>query len=254
MAYDISEELDIIETETVGETVRDAIVNAFRKVETSGLGVMLTTEEWEDLSTEEKNNGTLYFVSDMNIIEADDYYFSGGLSDDKILIDHNILAEIATLIKEAFNISGNISASEMPSLLSMIIRGKSYTGCTVLKPIQRYKGRIYLHNSNGRTVLAAESSVNNMIDVYQVEADTWYLIGVGPVQGNRFTTTFFTSNPIADGDNVVQGTYIYSYGSNPPLWQSKSYKPSSDGYILVYYDNVGDENAETFLLVLDDIE
>lgn len=252
MAYDISEELDIIENETIGETVRDAIVSAFRKVETSGLGVMLTTEEWDDLTDEEKNNGTMYFVSDMNVIDAKDYYFSGGSSNDRILVDHDILSEIALLIKNALNITGNISASEMPGLLNMIIGGRSYTGCTILKPIQRYKGQIYLHSSNGSTV-RANSNVNNMIDVFRVEADTWYLIGVGPVQGNRFTTTFFTSNPIANGDSIAQGTFIYSFGNNPPLWTSKGYKPSSDGYILVYYDNVGNETAGTFLLVLDDI-
>lgn len=252
MAYDISEELDIIENETIGETVRDAIVRAFRKVETSGLGVMLTTEEWDDLTDEEKNNGTMYFVSDMNVIDAKDYYFSGGLSDDKILVDHDILSEIASLIKNALNITGNISASEMPGLLNMIIGGRSYTGCTILKPIQRYKGPIYLHTSNGRTVLDSGYS-DYMIDVYAVTADTWYLIGLGPVQGTRFRTAFFTTNPIANGDTVAQGTFIYAHGNNPPLWTNTAYKPSADGYILVYYDSTGNETAGTFLLVLDDI-
>ena len=92
MSYDISEELNIIKTVQRGEDVRDAIVSAFRKINggSSSIGVMLTEAEWSELTEEEKNNGIAYFISDMNIIEGDDYYFSDSESDDKVLMRSKI--------------------------------------------------------------------------------------------------------------------------------------------------------------------
>lgn len=77
-----TEYIDIIRNEEDGELVRNAIVDAFNEIETGEssssnpkIVLMDSYDEFMALSEEERNNGDMYFVSDVEIIYGDDLFF-----------------------------------------------------------------------------------------------------------------------------------------------------------------------------------
>lgn len=69
--------IDIIRNEEDGELTREAIINAFAELQGDVNPIVLldTYEEFLALDEETKNNGTIYMISDIDIIDGDDLYF-----------------------------------------------------------------------------------------------------------------------------------------------------------------------------------
>lgn len=248
MAVDISEELNTIETVLRGEDVRDAIVSAFRKVNTTGIGVMLTTEEWDELTEDEKNNGTMYFVSDMNIVDGDNYYFSDYVSNDKLLISHELLRDIVVKLKNLLSLTESVSLSDLSTLLDTILEG-GYIGTGPTGRIRRITGRLYI--ANGTTY---NENATHIVDVYPAKEETLYMIMIGETPGTRFRVGFFTTDPTYPTEVTgVTGVNIKSDNTAPKAWTNLTYRAPSDGYILVYADNIGNTDVTTYVIPIEKV-
>ena len=250
MAYDISTEIDTIENTLRGEDFRDAVVSAFRKIgNITGDCVMLTTAEWEALSNAEKTNGTLYFVSDMDIIDEGDTYgfMTGVTSDAKLLVSFDIGNSIVSKVKSILGISGNASLSNVPSFLDMIVNPK-LDG--FIEKEKRYQGMSYVSTTGVWTYQSA-TGTSYVIDVYKVEEDTPYVILLGPTVSNRFRVAFFSGDEDpTERTSSKSGTLVYEPYSSSVIkpWLGCGYTPSSDGYLLINVSSSGITTPTPYVL------
>ena len=82
-------------------------------------------------------------------------------------------------------------------------------------------------------------------DVYNVKAGYKYLLTLGEQVGSRFKV-MFTSTDVSKASADVTGTTITDI-SNPAIYESVEYTPSSNGYIVVTKDSNGNSGIRTYL-------
>lgn len=92
---------------------------------------------------------------------------------------------------------------------------------------------------------------NCFSDVYEVEADTIYLISLGATVGTRFRVMFCTTDPTTTAENIT-GTQIVIL-NNPAPYTYRIYTPSEDGYFIIQKDNAGASNLKTYVFGLHDL-
>ena len=88
-------------------------------------------------------------------------------------------------------------------------------------------------------------------DVYELEANSTYIISLGSTVGTRFRVMFCTTDPTTASANI--GGTIITYTNNPAPYSYKIYKPSEDGYLIIQKDNVGVANLRTYVFCLTDL-
>lgn len=74
----LDEYIDIIRNEDDGETIRTAIINALNELQgesTTPIVLLDSYDEFLTLDDETKNNGTIYMISDIVVIDGNDLYF-----------------------------------------------------------------------------------------------------------------------------------------------------------------------------------
>jgi hypothetical protein len=74
----LDEYIDIIRNEDDGEIIRTAIINALNELQgesTTPIVLLDSYDEFLLLDDETKNNGTIYMISDIVVIDGDDLYF-----------------------------------------------------------------------------------------------------------------------------------------------------------------------------------
>ena len=82
-----------------------------------------------------------------------------------------------------------------------------------------------------------ENPTRTYIDIYEVKANHYYFLFVGPVTGSRFRA-MFTTTDIRGRTSNVTGNGIINV-NNPVPYRSVTYQAPSDGYVLFAKDNVG---------------
>ena len=82
-------------------------------------------------------------------------------------------------------------------------------------------------------------------DVYAVDANTPYLITLGPTVGSRFRVMFSTED-ISLAEQDVTGSSVVNI-SNPAAYTLRTYTPEADGYIIVTKDNAGQSGIHTYM-------
>lgn len=237
MAYDISTELNTIANNERGEDVRDAIVSAFRKMTTNVTGaIKLTEAEWEELSEDERNNGAVYFVSDVDVIEGNEYRLYDLNSDDgvKLLIDYSVALGIVEKVKSMTGIPSNISLSEVTSLLNSYSLVKSIFETR----IGSLNSPTHINSANGSWMYSADDNVGPyVIDVYEVKANNTYVVMLDAVVSNQYLLSFYVSDPTLYRENYTGTRIAYLSGNNVVPWLTRSYTPSQDGYLAIQMSN-----------------
>ena len=95
------------------------------------------------------------------------------------------------------------------------------------------------------------SGTNCFSDVYDVEANTAYVVALGGVVGTRFRAMFCTDDPTIASSNIT-GTSITNI-NNPAAYTFRTYTPSADGFIIIQKDNAGTANLKTYVFALPDM-
>ena len=95
------------------------------------------------------------------------------------------------------------------------------------------------------------SGTNCFSDVYEVEANTAYVVALGGVVGTRFRAMFCTDDPTIASSNIT-GTSITNI-NNPAAYAFRTYTPSADGFIIIQKDNAGTANLKTYVFALPDM-
>lgn len=87
-------------------------------------------------------------------------------------------------------------------------------------------------------------------DIYQVYSGKHYLIHLGLAVGNRFRSSFFTTDPALATD-TLRGTNIYN-GDNPSSYAncliSAMFSPSSDGFVAIGKTNQSINGVKSYLV------
>ena len=83
-------------------------------------------------------------------------------------------------------------------------------------------------------------------DIYEVEADTKYVIMIGSVAGTRFRAMFSTININDTQAATVKGTTIYNL-NNPSPYTSKVFSSTEAGYVTIQKDNQGVSGIPSYL-------
>lgn len=108
-----------------------------------------------------------------------------------------------------------------------------------LTSVTAYATNFALGYVNGGTYTYNPSDTNQRMDIYQVDANKLYLIGLGSTVSNRFRV-MFTTTDVTQATSNVSGTAIYSTNS-PTAYMNTSFTTTSAGYILVYKSGNGTE-------------
>ncbi len=248
MSTDISSELNIIRNTLRGEDVRDAVVSAFRKVKATSLGVVVTKADFDSLSYDEKNNGTLYFISDIDIdYDENDRYFITEENVDSysaVLVSHDLLKRICDKIRNYFSISGGIRLSDVPTYLELAILSASVR---LVSRLDRVIVPSYVStSSSGYWYYRSISYPSDYVtDLYSVKKDHTYLVVNGSVVGGIFRAAIFETNPFTVTSNLqgVTGQYVTSEAGARIVISS-----SIDGYLAVTLSNNANENASSHLI------
>lgn len=238
MSYDPSVDIDIIRTNLLGEDVRDAIIRLFEAVDEASIGVTITKAQYDALTSEEKANGTLYFVSDVSVADGDSLYVGEiGTEETHMLLSMETALDIVKAVRELTAFDGNILFSDIPTLISGLemVNDRSWH---ILSACYNYNKNWNYSNSETKPYT---------IDIYPVTADHKYWLGPGKNKGNVFYATFFTSDPTTYTGNVTNGTNI-TYTSNVTSFNVYTFTPFVDGYIAITSSNQTDDDVETFLI------
>lgn len=99
---------------------------------------------------------------------------------------------------------------------------------------------------NGKWMVNA--STINCSDIYEVTANTTYLICLGAVPGSRFRAMFSTQNTLYVTEELV-GVSI-SNTTNPRPYAYTSSTPTEDGYITITKDNAGTTGIKLYVFNL----
>lgn len=243
MPYDPSADIEIIRSNLLGEDVRDAIIRLFGTVEQASVGVTLTLAEYNALTEEEKNNGTLYFVSDMTVSDGEETYIGSATTDTShVVITRQTALAIVDAVKELTGIDASILLPEIPEMIAgfgMLVKRKWH----ILSACRNYNRTWYYSNSE---------TTPYVIDIYPVKAGRTYKLGPGAVTGNLFNATFFTADPTTYTANVTNGTNI-TYTSSVTAFTVYTFTPSVDGFISITASGQSDEDVETFVIRTEDL-
>lgn len=73
----ITDYIDVIRNEEDGEVVRNAIIESLNELQNDANPIVLldSYDEFLALDDATKNNGTIYMISDVEIIDGDNLYF-----------------------------------------------------------------------------------------------------------------------------------------------------------------------------------
>ena len=88
-------------------------------------------------------------------------------------------------------------------------------------------------------------------DVYEVEADTLYLISLGGTVGTRFRATIIAQDPLTVTKSTL-GTSVVSI-SDPQPYDYTIYTPTESGYLVIQKDNAGVSNLKTYVFPMHDL-
>jgi len=83
-------------------------------------------------------------------------------------------------------------------------------------------------------------------DIYEVEANTNYMIAVGSIVGTRFRVMFSTININETQEATVKGINI-QHLNDPSPYTFKSFKSTEDGYVIIQKDNQGVSGIISYL-------
>ncbi len=83
-------------------------------------------------------------------------------------------------------------------------------------------------------------------DIYEVEANTKYIIIIGSVTGTRFRAMFSTININDTQEATVKGINIYHL-NDPPSYTSRIFNSTEAGYIIIQKDNQGVSGIPSYL-------
>ena len=108
-----------------------------------------------------------------------------------------------------------------------------------LTTISAYVTNFALGYVDGGTYKYYPSDTNQRMDIYQVDANKLYLIGLSSTVSNRFRV-MFTTTDVTQVTSNVSGTAIYSTNS-PTAYINRGFTTTSSGYILVYKSSNGTE-------------
>lgn len=79
-----------------------------------------------------------------------------------------------------------------------------------------------------------------------MQANHNYLISLGANVGTRFRAMFTTTDVTQVTSGSVVGTNIINI-NNPAAYRNTSYTPTSDGYIVIGKDNIGESGIFTYV-------
>ena len=88
-------------------------------------------------------------------------------------------------------------------------------------------------------------------DVYEVEADTLYLISLGGTVGTRFRATIIAQDPLTVTKSTL-GTSVVSI-SDPQPYDYTIYTPTESGYLVIQKDNAGVSDLKTYVFPMHDL-
>ena len=92
-----------------------------------------------------------------------------------------------------------------------------------------------------------ENPTQTYIDIYPAIEGHKYTISLGANVGTRFRSMFTTTDVRTVTSGRVTGTRILDK-NNPAAYDTTSYTPETDGYILVAKDNVGKSGIFTYVM------
>lgn len=242
MPNDISTEINIIRNSARGEDVRDAIISLFRKVNESSIGVTITREQYENLSEEEKNNGIMYFVSDMSVEYGEETYYGDYVGTaTHVIISKETVLNIINTIRASLKIDANLKLSHIPSLLPIM---------TIMVPRIAHlltgsynSGKIWYYYPN--------SAKKYTIDIYRVPVGDTYIIGIGAHNGNTFYASIFKTNPLEATANITDGVSIVGT-SNPAQFAvakiSVEWTDIEYAYIAIRTSTNSNQEADSFVV------
>ena len=96
-----------------------------------------------------------------------------------------------------------------------------------------------------------ENPTQTYTDIYPVVAGHKYTISLGANVGTRFRSMFTTTDVRTVTSGRITGTRILDK-NNPVAYDTTSYTPESDGYILVAKDNIGKSGIFTYVIDITD--
>ena len=100
----------------------------------------------------------------------------------------------------------------------------------------------------GNGVWTYEKPTKSYSDIYRVKAGNSYSISLGDTVGSRFRVMFSTVDVSTVTSGTVTGIAVNNSNyNNPSPFQSTSYSPEADGYIIIQKDNVGTTGIKTYL-------
>ena len=88
-------------------------------------------------------------------------------------------------------------------------------------------------------------------DVYEVEADTLYLISLGGTVGTRFRATIIAQDPLTVTKSTL-GTSVVSI-TDPQPYEYTIYTPTESGYLVIQKDNAGVSDLKTYVFPMHDL-
>lgn len=91
----------------------------------------------------------------------------------------------------------------------------------------------------------------NYSDVYEVQANTAYILMLGSVVGSRFRSMFSGADTSVAEENI-SGQAITGM-SNPAAYAYATYKPTIDGFITITKDNAGMAGLKTYVFRIPDL-
>ena len=242
MAYDISTEIATIRNSVRGEDVRDAIVSLFQKVNESSVGVTITTAEYKALTEAEKNNGTLYFVSDMSIEDGDEMYYGDneGVSTHVVISKETALG-IVNAVRELAGIDANIRLSHVPALIGT-------SGFLVRRYARLLTGS---YNSGSTWYYYPNATKKYVIDIYRVSPTGRFMAGLGMNLGTRCYISVFKENPVTATANITGGTSVSSTTSVSTMLNYRftlNYEDIEEAYIAICVSNASKLATDTFVI------
>lgn len=237
MSYDITTEINTIRNNIRGEDVRDAIITLFQAANESSIGVTLTTAEYNALTPDEKLNGTMYFVSDMSIEDGEEHYYGEDVGTaTHVLITKETALAIANMARSSGGITANVKLAHVPNLVL----------CKYMFVEPLHKLLIDSYNSGKNWNYAAPTSnPQYAVDIYPLEANKTYQIGIGALTGSRFYVSFFSTDPSLATESMSNGTSYYSM-TYPSAFQNVVRTTTEAGFVAIFKSNDGNTAIPTY--------
>ncbi len=208
MAYDVSTEINTIINSTDRDEVRESIADAFEKVINSSIGLTISSEEWDSLSAAEKDNGEIYFASDVKLefTDGDNLFFTNNEENTEVLVSYSTLKEICDIVRTYNSISGGVYLTDVPELISVILAQSASS--LFLNKIERRQSKNYCDGSVWKYV--GEGTGIYTYDLYKIKNDSQYIFIYAGVPSDGFYLTTFTDNPFEESEDTpfVENQYI----------------------------------------------